>query len=305
MERINIADILKDCPNGMELNSTVYDNLYFDEVMGDNTTYQIKCYTIVNEFRTSINFTKFGTISTHLNSKCVIFPKGRDTWEGFIPPIIFEDGDVVATNDGTWIGIAASGGRNTCIPTYCVIKQNDTFEAYFNKKELWSFDRLATEEEKNRLFGFIKAHGYKWNAETNTLERLIKPKFKVGDKIKRKNTNEEHTITKVTESTYEYSITKYCDGYIRIKSQDEWKLVNNKFDITTLVPFESKVLVRDSESQIWKPAIFGGYMEERKPRKYIVVGGIFYEYLIPYEDNKHLIGTTNDCKEIYKTWKNN
>ena len=45
------------------------------------------------------------------------------------------------------------------------------------EKKGWSFDRLATEEEKQRLFDAIKERGYKWNAETKMLGKLIKPKF--------------------------------------------------------------------------------------------------------------------------------
>lgn len=46
--------------------------------------------------------------------------------------------------------------------------------------------RLATEEEKQKLFDAIKANGYKWNAKTKSLKRLV-PIFKVEDKIKFKN----------------------------------------------------------------------------------------------------------------------
>lgn len=31
-------------------------------------------------------------------------------------------------------------------------------------------------------------------------------------------------------------------------------------------------------------------------------GSGFYQ-CIPYEDNEHLLGTTNDCDEYYKTWE--
>ena len=33
------------------------------------------------------------------------------------------------------------------------------------------------EKEKQKLFQTIKDNGYKWNAKTKTLEKLIKPKF--------------------------------------------------------------------------------------------------------------------------------
>ena len=37
--------------------------------------------------------------------------------------------------------------------------------------------RFATEEEKKKLFDTIKEMGYKWNAETKTLEKFVESKF--------------------------------------------------------------------------------------------------------------------------------
>lgn len=41
----------------------------------------------------------------------------------------------------------------------------------------------ATKEQHDALMKAINDAGYKWKAETKTLEKLIQPKFKVGDKI--------------------------------------------------------------------------------------------------------------------------
>ena len=38
------------------------------------------------------------------------------------------------------------------------------------------------------------------------------------------------------------------------------------------------------------------------PKGCYVVGGGKWEHCIPYEGNEHLLGTTNDCDEFYKTW---
>lgn len=44
--RINIAELLKDCPKGMELDCLMFENLYFDKVEQD-CRYPIGCYTYV------------------------------------------------------------------------------------------------------------------------------------------------------------------------------------------------------------------------------------------------------------------
>lgn len=182
-KKINIAELLKDCPRGMELDCVSYDNVSFDKISDDKKSiYPIFCYITDKEGnRSGISFTKNGCESKRYGAKCVIFPKGKTTWEGFIPP--FKDGDVVATMNGSWIGITKGGKNNDFIPTYCVIDSNDEFEAYLDRKKEWAFNRLATEEEKEKLFQAIKDNGYKWNPETKTLEKVVESRFHAGDWI--------------------------------------------------------------------------------------------------------------------------
>ena len=90
-QKINIAELLKYCPKGIELDCTMYDDVYFDYVDELNI---IHCY-IQQEFnKTSVIFNQDGTSTSHTKSKCVIFPKGKTTWKGFQIP--YEDGDIVA-----------------------------------------------------------------------------------------------------------------------------------------------------------------------------------------------------------------
>ena len=169
--------------------------------------------------------------------------------------------------------------------------------------------RLATEDEKKMLFDAIKANGYKWNPETKTLEKLIEPKFKVGDKVRHKNNhNVVFTINDIEEDFY----TCVAKMAFAFNEQDNYELVPNKFDITTLKPFDSRVLVRDSINSIheydeeytdvWRPAIWGVYVKDNL-YPFGIRDGCYFQYCIPYEGNEHLLGTTNDCDEFYKTWE--
>ena len=290
MEKINVAELLKDCPKGMELDCTMYEDVCFDYVDELNI---IHCYIQRETHKTSLTFNQHGTPNSDIKSKCVIFPKSKTTWEGFHRP--FKDGDIVATSNGLWIGITTGGESNSFIPTYCVIKHNGEFEAYLDKKQTWQFYRLATEKEKQKLFNAIKTNGYKWNAETKTLENL--PKFKVGDRIRKEDNNSMvYTINGVYSSMYG---VEERDFGISIEEQDEYELVPNKFDITNLKPYESRVLVRGDIYNFWKPAIFGFI----KDKIFYLLGGAAYEQCIPYKNNEHLLGTKNDCDEYYKTWE--
>lgn len=406
-KKINIAEILKDCPKGMELDCTMYENVYFDYV---DTIGGINCYIKSNDgCLTRVRFLENGCYTTISNAKCVIYPKGKTTWEGFQRS--FEDGDIVSTANGMLVGIVKRK-IDDAYQTYVTV-YNDANSIYTNN--IFCFERFATEEEKQKLFDAIKDHGYKWNEETKTLKKLVEPKFKIGDEIVKKNgitnsyivqsVNDEYyglqlpdksgvgvlptkdqddwelvndnikpkfkvgdSVRKrgdyiactVVEIDKEYYFkVEYNEGsvsYVNIESQNDWELVPdikpkfkigdrikstissslytvvdikdetyyikndgekypypisfsqenlyelipNKFDITTLKPFESKVLVRDNNEQLWVADLFG-FHDDRMVYKFMCVGHNVNQ-CIPYEGNEHLLGTTDDCDEYYKNW---
>lgn len=307
MEKINIAELLKDCPQGMELNSPMYDNLYFDKVEEDYRL-PISCYTMYHRSKTSVFFTEFGSYNEHKTSKCVIFPKGKTTWEGFHRP--FEDGDIIYTKHklGTeFISIfQIEYERDIC--TYWDINlstnklignlhEGNAFKVFIEKDKVKE-QRFATEEEKQKLFKAFKDNGYTWNTETKTLEKLIQSKFKVGDKVRHKNNhNVVVTITSIEEDYYACGTNKA----FWFTEQDDYELVPNKFDINTLKPLQP-VLVRDSNIGRWDITFYEFYDSINKIYPYRTLGGCIYKQCIPYEENEYLLGKTDDCKDFYKTW---
>ena len=118
MEKINIAELLKDCPRGMELDCLLYDNVTFISV--DDEEHTIFPIKVRRSDGCKITLTKYGQYAHMDDAKCIIFPKGKTTWEGFVPPCEFKDGDIVATTNGLWIGITTGGKSGESIPTYCV-----------------------------------------------------------------------------------------------------------------------------------------------------------------------------------------
>ena len=251
-QKINITELLKDCPKGMELDCTIFDA----KVTYKGIIERIPDYPIVVQTEHGLEFelTQYGQLHNFVGAKCVIYPKDKTTWEGFVPPCKFKDGDVVFVDAGIDYRYVVILKRieNNSVYDYCVHYAGDKFSTYNCLCEMADVInmRLATEEEKEKLFKAIKDNGYKWNAETKTLEKLVK----------------------------------------------------DKFDINTLVPFESKVLVRDGQTK-WLPAIWGFYNEDNSSYPYGVVGGGSFNYCIPYNGNEHLRGTTNDCDDYYKNWE--
>ena len=83
-----------------------------------------------------------------------------------------------------------------------------------------------------------------------------------------------------------------------------------RFDPKTFQPFD-KVLARCTESE-WMPTLFGFFIDtdNKDPFSPFVLGervvcvDIGYQQCIPYnEKTKHLVGTSDDCPEYYKWWK--
>lgn len=318
MEKINIAELLKDCPSGMELDCLMFENVYFDKVSDDKKAcYPILCYiTDEKGNRSSISFTKNGCESIRYGAKCVIFPKGKTTWEGFQRP--FKDGDVIFTHanclkvglGNTWISIYKEK-RNGGVATYVDYAEDgsdyysdiDGDKAFLCMEKDILRQRFATEEEQHKLFKAIKDNGYRWNPETKTIEKSVEPKFKVGDVIQDIDTYKvKITEVNIEDECYGYeSMIAKGIGSISFSEQDNWELVPSKFDINTLKPFESKVLVRDYDDRMWNPAFWGKYLEDSK-YSYLTSGGC-YKQCIPYEGNEHLLGTTDNCDNFYKTWE--
>ena len=299
MEKTNIAKLLEDCPKGMELDCSVFEDVTLYKInIGIENEFPIRIKTKNDYF---LDLTKYGTYANVEEAKCLIFPKGKTTWEGFAPPCKLKDGDVISViiNKNRWYGIYQKE-FNTILYSY--VDYSDSTKKLYpsNGNGLCQIDdiveiRLATEEEKQKLFDAIKANGYKWNAETKTLEKL--PKFKVGDRVKYKNTNICKCIRRYDDILNYYATSD--DYIITLEKQDDWELVSNKFDISTLIPFESKVLVRSSKGQSWTPAFFG---RKCKDNGYMTTFG-WCQYCIPFEPNMHLMGTTQHCSNFYKTWE--
>lgn len=304
-DKINIAELLKDCPQGMELDCAIFENVVLDEVNFDkDPNYPIR---IVTKSGTMLSLSKYGTYIEDTDSKCVIFPKGETTWEGFVPPCKFKDGDILFVDCGEeeedksyqYIFILKDPKFYGKWHSYCHLDGVGNLHlqrTYLTDDEY--HPRLATEEEKEKLFKAIKDNGYKWNVETKTYEKLVEPKFKVGDKVREKGDEvAAFTISDIDDSCYYYGKYVICN----ICDQDEYELAPNKFDINTLKPFD-KVLVRDSDKQEWVISFFS-HRNGLEYYKYSCINSDGYAQCIPYEANKDLIGTTNDCDDFYKTWK--
>lgn len=395
--KINIAAILKDCPRGMELDCTMYDGVTLDSVVFESeyhyentNNYPIKIVTKSGFFT---RLTKYGQNVDVSEAKCVIFPKGKKTWAGFVPPCQFKDGDVIikknfiaiisfiepngriwyhcwyhtkykeckiktdfgigCINDGDEIRFATEEEKQKLFhaikengykwnektktletllePTfkngdilttvkgsifiykglmyygknladfYCGYNIDKTFFSKISKEAHFgnvTECRFATEEEKQKLFQAIKDNGYKWDDKNKILEKVIKPKFKVGDKIVNDDYVVEIIDMDIEGEVYGYKSKMGGTGGILFIEQDEWELVPDKFDVTTLKPYD-KVLARCSSLEKWRIQFFEKFDKTCK-FPFICMGYNKYTQCIPYEGNEHLLDTADSCSDYYQ-----
>ena len=194
-ENLNLEEILKDCPEGTELYSTIFGKVKLDYVEIDSEyPIYVKTKDCLSE-----SFSSRGELYSDYDGECTLFPsREQRDWSKFnhpkkeelVPPCEFKDGDILSYQCGCLKNrsIYIYRYHKTLNTAYYVALSGDTDSTFRigNKGEcaLNGYDRtvrFATEEEKQKLFDAIKENGYKWNAETKTLEKLVEPKFKVGD----------------------------------------------------------------------------------------------------------------------------
>lgn len=292
MEKLNIAELLKDCPQGMELYSPIFGKVYLDKIR-PHLAIVVTIDKEQGDFKEEFLYDgRYG-----MNGECMLFPsKDITTWKDFKKP--FKDGDIVCNIENAIIIYKEVNLKGFC-GSYISLDRNNTLVPHY-LAYLEDTCRFATEEEKQKLFDAIKTNGYRWNFQAKKLEKLIIPKFKKGDKVRVKNgLSQPRTIEDVCDTFY----TLVSIGKIDFTDQDKWELVPDKFDVNTLKPFD-KVLVRDTNGQVWTADLFSHIIHKNQNLKItFVCVGHYPNQCIPYEGNKHLLGTSNDCDDFYKTWE--
>lgn len=246
---IDLSVLLKDCPKGMELDCLLFDGVVLEGVDDEASQYPIQIRTKEEEIWC---LTSDGRWLNNPSARCVIFPKGKTTWDNFHRP--FVDGDIIVhtQNKRNIISIYKSEVSDEddfkLISCHAILWDKD--EGLSLNKEIACYDdsvRFADKKEIETLFAKLNANGYVWDCDTKTM-----------------------------------------------------KHDTNKFDESKYVAYETRVLVRDLESDNWKPAIYGYKGVSGLP--YVTLSG-YYKYCIPYEGNEHLLGKSDDCTDYFKTWQ--
>ena len=82
-ENLNLVEILKDCPKGTKLYSTIHGEVEFDGI-GNSGAYRVEFKTENGEYA---GVTTDGRYLNYLNGECILFPsKDQRDWSKFTAP---------------------------------------------------------------------------------------------------------------------------------------------------------------------------------------------------------------------------
>lgn len=181
-DKINIAEILRDMPEGTKLYSPLFGKCKLREVSNDKE-YQISVYIGGEQaFRT---FTKDGCYFSNIEgSGCVLFPSSKmRCWDKF-----FKRGDIVYNPHSQMYAVFECWANDDYTEFNTTINYYD--DHTFGEEEVCTTDCFVKATDKQRV-EFIEAaekhYGGKYNPETLQVEpvKVAEPKcsFKPFDKV--------------------------------------------------------------------------------------------------------------------------
>lgn len=182
---INIAEILKYCPKGTKLYSTIFGEVTFDSIDIDEK-YPIVVYKL-DGMKTS--FTEEGHYTEYPNSECVLFPSsGMRDWAKF-----FKRGDVVWCKDDMYV--IFEGWANDDYTKFNTTINFYVFDASFDKKVVCDTNHFVKASDEERAVFIANAERTlkgKYNPDTLQVEP-VKPTcpFKPFDKVLVRDTDEQ------------------------------------------------------------------------------------------------------------------
>lgn len=307
--KINIAEILKDKPQGTKLYSILSDGECFL-----NETSEDSIYIDIDNRKRFWCFTVYGSTHSFPNGCVLLFPsKEMRDWSKFS----WKRGDVLAGAFGAlcifekWANadytkfdsrFVTQKNRGTTFETEdwykvtnkAVIKQyiSDIEEDNGGKLNLTT---LVIEKPKKKPV-FESGKLYVFNEEDEDGELTIIGKNEIEDTLTFGNQYEIENGKFVTDQAFDLSISIHeelreaTEGEA-ITFQEAYAIWEKSNKQPAFKPFD-KVLVRDSESDKWRANLFG-YIDKDEYYHCVYAN---WAYCIPYIGNESLLGTTKDVE---------
>lgn len=190
-KELNLVEILKDCPKGTKLYSTIHGEVEFEKIIIDDTfpikfTFKVEGKNSNSIYAASVSID--GKYATKYNGECILFPsKDQRDWSKFKVEPEMVDGEFYYCcyshnkKENSFIFIYK---KHLLYKTKCYVALNPCISVLFendlitNNNENLTELRKATVEEKQQLLDFIKIKNYEWDADKKVLIK-IEPKFNI------------------------------------------------------------------------------------------------------------------------------
>lgn len=330
--KINVAEILKEKPQGTKLYDLLYNiDVELDTISTTDTETVVWCTNETDNNTTCHRgYSEFGTVRGCPDGLQILLPsKEMRHWGKFS----WKKGDVLVHKDGDVHIIF----ERFVDDTYCSFvgkyylwkENNDTEQFYKNERLLTSdFQKAGKDAAQTYISTIEERLGGKLNRGTLVVEKPHS-EFKDGDvlfvKCKGSTFIEIFNYSKKNGDLYdhvsldivsqdldisgEYKIIKENIVEIRLATEEEKQQLFSalekegkrwdaeKKQIVDLMPNVElkpfdKVLVRDSKSDNWCANLFG-YIDKDEYYHCVYTNWV---YCIPYAGNEHLLGTTKDVE---------
>lgn len=317
--KINIAEILKDKPQGIKLYADAFGELSIEEICTEDEL----GITLLDKEGDELYFYNDGKYNTH-GEPILVPSKSMRDWRKFA----WEKGDILLSKDND---------------VYIIFEkfEDDAYTKFKGKHYLWKkFDEEDYSKEESQMLTslFEKVNDYEVQTYINAIEERLGGKlnretleiekaqheFKDGDIITFKdriiiiyNTSIEkspirteiyyHACLKEGKLTVnEYLIScGFGEGWYSSTEEEKHQLFDalakegkawdaEKKQIVDLKPkielkpFD-KVLVKDNPYGSWEPALFWKKVDVKDLHPYMIIGGKRYRFCEPYEGNECLL----------------
>lgn len=169
--KINIAEILRDCPKGIKLYSLLYGKCEFERI-SNNNEFPVVIHSEIKP--SSVSFTKYGHYLYEVeDADCVLFPSDKmRCWSKF-----FKRGDVVVDEDSETM-VVFDGWANDDYTEFNTTINYDTISKVWDKEDICRtvlFHKATDEERAEFIAAAEKHYGGKYNPGTLQVEP-VKPK---------------------------------------------------------------------------------------------------------------------------------
>ena len=327
-EKINVAEILKDKPQGTKLYSILSDGECFL-----NEAFEDSIYIDIDNRKRFLRLSAYGSTHSFPNGCVLLFPsKEMRDWSKFS----WKKGDVLVSNDSDSHIIFKGFSKNDYTTFEGKHWISVSKKRHVSCLEMQNVQDYHIEDNKDSAQTYISTIegrlGGKLNRETLEIEK-DQPEFKDGDVvvvdeipfdlyskcifILKENLNigeikaRAYVLYNVNKNRifFDTYVTKVIERNIHLATDEEkqrlfdalakegkaWdakkKMIVDLKQKVELKPFD-KVLVRDSKSDNWRANLFG-YIGKDGYYRCVYANWV---YCIPYAGNEHLLGTTNNVE---------